>query len=57
MLSNYLKCMKIQLTYIWFKSKYYYLVNTFRICSGGELFDRIVEEGHFNEKKAAIVFK
>jgi hypothetical protein len=28
-----------------------------RVCSGGELFDRIVDEGHFSEKKSAVVFK
>lgn len=28
-----------------------------RLCAGGELFDKICEAGHFNEKKAAIVFR
>jgi len=27
------------------------------LCSGGELFDRIIEAGHFNEKDAAIVMQ
>jgi len=29
----------------------------FRICSGGELFDRIIEKEYFSEKYAAQVFK
>ncbi|CDW76675.1 calcium-dependent protein [Stylonychia lemnae] len=32
-----------------------YLVQ--EVCTGGELFDKIVEENHFTETKAAIVFK
>ena len=28
-----------------------------RLCIGGELFDRIVQIGHFGEKQAAILFK
>ena len=28
-----------------------------RLCTGGELFDRIVAENHFSEEKSAIVFK
>ena len=44
--------------YILFKSKYYFINQlTFRLCTGGELFDRIVEETHFSEQKSAIVFK
>jgi calcium-dependent protein kinase len=27
------------------------------MCSGGELFDKIVQIGHFSEKQAAVVFK
>ena len=33
------------------------LIYFFRVCTGGELFDKIVEEGHFSEKKSAVVFK
>jgi hypothetical protein len=29
----------------------------YRVCNGGELFDKIVEEEYFTEKKSAIVFK
>jgi hypothetical protein len=29
----------------------------FRVCSGGELFDRIIEKEYFSEKYAAQVFK
>jgi len=28
-----------------------------RVCSGGELFDRIIEKEYFSEKYAAVVFK
>ena len=28
-----------------------------RLCIGGELFDRIVQIGHFGEKQAAVLFK
>ena len=27
------------------------------LCTGGELFDRIVEKGHYSEKDAAYVFR
>ena len=27
------------------------------MCSGGELFDRIVENEFFNEEKAAVIFR
>ena len=30
---------------------------SYRLCSGGELFERISEAGHFSEKEAAIIFK
>jgi calcium-dependent protein kinase len=29
----------------------------YRVCSGGELFDRIIEKEYFSEKYAATVFK
>jgi serine/threonine protein kinase len=29
----------------------------FRVCSGGELFERIIEKEYFNEQYAAVVFK
>lgn len=48
--------MKTKITYTSSKSTYSHLLNG-RVCTGGELFDRIVEEGHFSEKKSAIVFK
>jgi calcium-dependent protein kinase len=34
-------------------SRFFYLV--MEICSGGELLDRIIKDGHFTESKAAIV--
>ena len=33
------------------------LANFNRVCSGGELFDRIIEKEYFSEKYAAQVFK
>lgn len=27
------------------------------LCDGGELFDRIIEKGHFSEKEARAIFK
>jgi calcium-dependent protein kinase len=35
--------------------KYFYFVT--ELCTGGELLDRIQEDGHFSEKKAAQVMK
>ncbi len=29
----------------------------FRLCEGGELFDAIIEAGHFDENKARSIFK
>jgi calcium-dependent protein kinase len=29
----------------------------FRVCSGGELFERIIEKEYFSEQYAALVFK
>ncbi len=45
--------------YTWFKSRLFHNFDHFndRECTGGELFDKIVEEGHFSEKKAATIFK
>lgn len=35
--------------------KYFYIVT--ELCLGGELFDKIQEESHFSEKKAALIIK
>lgn len=49
--------MKINKTYTSSKSNLLSLLKICRVCTGGELFDKIVEETHFSEKKAATVFK
>ena len=42
--------------YEWFEDEAcIYLVT--ELCEGGELLDRIIEEEHFNEQKAAYYFK
>ena len=45
--------MKRMFTQLW--SIYIYVI--FRVCSGGELFERIIEKEFFSEKYAASVFK
>lgn len=59
MLLNYMKFMKIQKLSTLSKSKFnlILMLTKFRVCTGGELFDKIVEEERFSEQKAAIVFK
>ena len=39
-------------------SKYYLFarINKLRLCTGGELFDRIIEKGHFSENEARTTF-
>jgi calcium-dependent protein kinase len=27
------------------------------ICTGGELFDKIIDKGHFSEEEARVIFK
>lgn len=34
----------------------FFLKISFRLCEGGELFDRIIAKGHFNEKEARNIF-
>lgn len=36
-------------------SRNIYLV--MELCEGGELFDAIIDAGHFDEKKARVIFK
>lgn len=33
-------------------SQYFYIIT--ELCTGGELFDKIVHQKHFSEKKAAV---
>lgn len=52
-----MRFMKMTKMYILFKSIIHQFFILNRVCTGGELFDKIVEENHFTETKAAIVFK
>jgi len=50
MLLSYMRSMKTLITCTLSKSKILNKVNNLnRVCNGGELFDRIVAEGHFSE--------
>ena len=33
------------------------MINTFRICKGGELFDEVIARGKFTEKDAAVLMR
>ena len=37
--------------------EYSFYFYSLRLCTGGELFERITRAGHFSEKQAAIMFK
>eukprot|EP00347_Sterkiella_histriomuscorum_P000790 403374494 len=52
---NEIRALKTLLYEIYEDEQNVYLVQ--EVCTGGELFDKIVAEGHFTETKAAIVFK
>ena len=47
----------------WLQSKYtsnffiYQFIISFRLCNGGELFDKIAEEQYFSETDAAKIIK
>ena len=53
-LSSYTKPSRTQGTCIWLQSK---LRLSFRLCIGGELFDKIIQKGFFSEEEARIVFR
>jgi len=57
MLLNYLKPSKTRDTFIllW-SNKFTCFLYKFRLCTGGELFERIIEKGHFTETEAKQVF-
>lgn len=40
----------------WFESKHKYYMVT-QLCTGGELFDKIVEKGNFTERDASVIFR
>jgi calcium-dependent protein kinase len=45
----------VQLLDVYEDEQYYHLV--MELCSGGELFDRIISRGHFSERDAAVIMR
>lgn len=45
----------LRLFEIFYDDKRYYMVT--ELCTGGELYNEIVQKGRFNEKEAAIILK